>query len=102
MYSHTIFECLIDYKFEVDSNDIERFKKTMSVKDLPNEFIFETNEGLFKVNRKKMEFRILERYYYPSGIGFPSDEQIEYTIMAMYKIASWSGYKVYLDAKYSN
>ena len=102
MYCPTIFECLNDFKFEVDSNDIERFKKTMTTKDLPNEFIFETNEGIFKVNKSKKEFRIIERHYYPSGIGFPSDEQIEYTIMAMYKIASWSGYKVFLDPKYSN
>jgi len=102
MLYNTIFDCLFDYKFEVDNDDIERFKQTMLIKGLPNEFIFETQEGIFKVNNNKKEFRIIQRHYYPSGIGFPTDEQIEYTIMAMYKIASWSGYKVYLDPKYSN
>lgn len=102
MFYDTIFETIIDFKFEVDKDDIDRFIQTMSVKDLPNEFVFQTNEGVFKVNRNKKEFRILERHYYPKGVGFPSDEQVEYTLMAMYKIASWSGFKVFLDPKYSN
>jgi hypothetical protein len=102
MIDDKIFSTLLLHGFNVEDEDIERFHKVMNTRGLPSEFIFETQEGVFKVNRKRKEFRIVKRKYFEFNGRVVLPQEIDYTIMAMYKIASWSGYKVFLDEKYSN
>lgn len=102
MVDDKIFSTLLVMGFDVTQDDIDRFNDVMSSRALPNSFVFETEEGVFKINRKRKEFRIVKRKYFQVNDKIVLPEQIDYTIMAMYKIACWSGYKVFLDEKYSN
>lgn len=102
MVDDKIFSTLLVMGFDVTQDDIDRFNDVMNNWSLPNTFVFETEEGVFKINRKRKEFRIVKRKYFEFSGKVVLPEQIDYTIMAMYKIASWSGYNVFLDEKYSN
>jgi hypothetical protein len=102
MVDDKIFCCIIDFDFDVTDDDVERFRFAIELADAPKEFVFQTNEGIFKVNKQRKEFRVLQRKYNGFGMFIPNLIEVDYTIMAMCKIACWSGYKVYLDTKFSN
>ena len=92
------------FKYEVSKKDIDRFKEAALDSIKPNEYILETQDGLFKINQDKKIFMIVMRKYnytLPEEIE-ESIEEIDYSIMMIYKIAIKSGFKVYLEQKYSN
>lgn len=97
MIEDKIFDSIAIYRFDVEMEDILKFRETLSSVNLPNEITFETKEGIFKINKKKKTFRILHRKYYPNK-SFESD----FVVMSMFKIALWSGYDCFLEDKYSN
>jgi hypothetical protein len=100
MVYDTIFECLFDAKYDVDKQDIDRFVGVMKSRNLPKDFIFETQEGIFKINKKRREFKIIKRKYIDGDYEY--NMKVDYAIMALYKIACWSGYNAFLEIKYSN
>jgi hypothetical protein len=99
-----IFRGLSFMNYKVSDKEIADFKKRAFAKNLPNEYIFETYFGYFKINKKEKTFDILKRKYYNDFelFGYPSDEEIDYATMIIYKVAIRSGFKGYLDNKYSN
>ena len=100
-----MFDNLSLYGMKVKKSDIELFKKRALAPDLPEDYIFETLEGIFKINKTKKEFRVLKRKYFSdelSIIGLPNRQQIDYQIFLIYRIALRAGFKVYLENKFSN
>ena len=99
MYEDTIFMSLEFGMYDVTKEDIKIFLEAVDGSNMPDSFYFETEEGWFKINRPRREFRILKRKEY-----LRSDKNFEcdFTIMAMYKVAKRSGYKCYLENKYMN
>jgi hypothetical protein len=97
MVEDKIFDCIAMYRFDVELDDINKFREALCNESLPNVIIFETKEGVFKVNRKKKSFRILHRKYYPN-----KSLESDFVLMSMFKIALWSGYECFLESKYSN
>jgi hypothetical protein len=91
-------------KISIDKEDIELFEYAVSRDGMPNEFTFESTQGYFKVNVNKKEFRILKRNHYGELVllGYPTDAEIDKEIAFIWKLACRSGYKVYLENKYSN
>lgn len=92
------------FKFEVSKKDIEIFKEATLDCTKPNEYVLETVDGMFKINQDEKIFIILMRKYdytLPEEME-ESIEDIDSSIMMIYKIAMKSGFKVYLEQKYSN
>jgi len=89
---------------EVTDEEIEQFLYAISRKGIPNQFTFETIQGIFRINRKKKEFRILKRSRYDDLdlFDYPTDAEIDEEIAFICKLANRSGYKFYLENKYSN
>jgi len=92
------------FKFEVSKKDIEIFKEATLDCSKPNEFILETLSGMFKIKQDERVFIILMRKY---DYTLPEDldesiEEIDSQVMIIYKIAMKSGFKVFLEHKYSN
>ena len=85
--------------------EIEEFKRLSTSSNLPDEYTFESLEAIIKINRIKMEFRILKRKYYSKENimrGYPSNIDVDLSILMAYKIAKESGFKVFLEPKYMN
>ena len=83
-------------KIEVSSNDVTFFLDSIMDEDLPEDFMFEVDEGIIKINRLKKEFRILKR----NVTNNPCDADIQ--MMIVMKIAKRAGFKLFLEPKYSN
>ena len=92
------------YKIEVEKEDVEVFKFAVNQKGMPDVFTFESLQGYFKIDKIKKEFRILKRKSYGdlTIIGCPTDTQIDEEIAFIWKVACRSGFKVFLENKYSN
>jgi hypothetical protein len=99
-----IFKNIDVYNFDVTDEQVFKFKTETLDKKLPNEYIVESFVGFFKVNKSKKEFRILKRKYYNylDFLNYPKDEDIDNAIFITYKVAIKSGFKVFLESKYSN
>jgi hypothetical protein len=104
MEEDLIFGGLSFMSYNVSDEEIEDFSRRAFAKNLSNEYIFETFFGYFKINKEEKTFKILRRKYYKDFeiLGYPSDEKIDYATMILYKVAIRSGFKGYLDNKYSN
>ena len=92
------------FKYEVSKKDIDRFKEAALDYSKPNEYILETQDGMFKIIQDQKIFMVVMRKY---NYTLPEEieetiEEIDYSIMMIYKIALKSGFKVYLEQKYSN
>lgn len=95
----------LDYfKYEVSENDVNRFKEAALDYSKPNEFILESQDGMFKIIQDEKIFMIVMRKYNYTLLEEieESIEEIDYSIMMIYKIAMKSGFKVFLEQKYSN
>jgi hypothetical protein len=99
-----IFNPLGLYTVHIHDKMIRDFKKQVSREDFPEEFVLDLVEGKFKINKVKKEFRILERYKYSDidDSQFIHDFEIELQVFIAYKVAKLSGFKVFLEPKYSN
>jgi hypothetical protein len=99
MIEDKIFTSLQFGLFKVTKKDIQQFLDAISYKTLADVFVFETDEGFFKVDKVNKVFRVLKRKEKPT-----KEEQMEsdFTVMAMYKIAKRSGFKCFLENKYMN
>jgi len=53
-----IFGKIENFEIQILKEDIDLFKKVLNDKKIPNEFIMQTNEGVFIVNKTKMTLRI--------------------------------------------
>ena len=98
------FGSLEFYNYRVTKYDIDYFKMMALRNDLPSEYVVESTEGFFKVNKDKCEFRILRKKSYDNYIykGYPTDEEINFKIMVIYKSAKKVGFNIFLENKYSN
>ena len=85
--------------YDVTADDIRIFLEAVDSDCMPDCFYFETEEGWFKINRPKKEFRILKRKEHKN---MDKNFECDFTIMAMYKVAKRSGYKCFLENKYMN
>jgi len=83
---------------DVTRKDIYQFLKSINVVN-KDHFIFETQDGFFSIDKKENEFRILKRKDFASQ---KETLESDNTIMMLYKIAKRSGFKCYLETKYSN
>ena len=99
-----IFNNIAFYGMEITEEQVENFKRSIFSKDLPDEYVVDSVEFVFKVNKIKNEFRILKRHYYDTSIflGYPNAQQIDYTAFVAYKMAHKAGLNVFLEKKYSN
>lgn len=90
--------------YKVRREDVSTFIQKANDKFLPDEYIFETLEGFFKINKVKKEFRILKRKQYDDllFLGYPNKSKVDLEIMKIYKIAKRAGFKVFLENKFSN
>lgn len=92
------------FKYDVSNKDIASFKEAALDSYKPNEYILETVDGMFKITQDERIFMILMRKYdytLPDEME-ESVEEIDSNIMMIYKIAIKSGFKVFLEQKYSN
>lgn len=99
-----IFNPLSLYSVKVEEEMVADFKKMVSSDEFPDEVVIDIVEGVFKINKLKKEFRILKRHSYDAEIylGYPNDFQIDLQVFIAYKVAKLSGFKVFLENKYSN
>jgi len=100
-----MFDNLSFYGMKVKKRDIELFKKRALSPELPDEYVFETLEGIFKINKIKKEFRVLKRNYFFDELDMlnhPNKQQIDFQVFMIYRIALRAGFKVYLENKFSN
>jgi hypothetical protein len=99
-----IFGNLHHLALPIHDKMIEEFHRVHEQEFEEDEFIIDSLEGFFKVNRIKKEFRILKRKYYDPEIylGYPSNDEIDRAICILYKVAIKSGYKVFLESKFLN
>jgi hypothetical protein len=100
----TLFSCLAIETFDVTIDDILRFNLAMSDPLIPDEFIFSTKEGEFKINKVKKRFTLLRRFYFDYDVKNAQKKNIEvdYTLMVMCKVAKWSGYDIEFEPKFMN
>jgi hypothetical protein len=99
MVQDKIFMSLDYGVYRVTNRDIAMFLNAIDHDKMPDSFVFETTEGIFKVDRKIKVFRIVMR---KQQKDLESSIEADLTIMAMYKTAKRSGYKCYLEIKYMN
>jgi len=99
-----MFENIDIYKIEISDESVFKFKKQIFDDDLPNEYVVDLLEFVFKVNKSKKEFRILKRNYYDTEVflGYPNKHQVDFATFTAYKTAMKAGFKVFLENKYSN
>jgi hypothetical protein len=99
------FFCPMDiFSYKVSKKEIANFKKAALDSYKPNEYILETNDGMFKITQDERVFMILMRKYeytIPEEMDYDIDE-IDSNVMMIFKIAKSSGFKVFLEQKYSN
>lgn len=99
-----IFNPLGLYTVHIHDEMVEQFLEQVDSEEFPEEYIFDLAEGRFKINKVKREFRILERYKCGDFKGSPysHDFEIELQVLIAYKVAKLSGFKVFVEPKYSN
>lgn len=99
-----IFDPLGLYTVHIHDEMIEQFKEQVNREDFPEEFVLDLVEGRFKINKVKKEFRILQRFKCGDVDDSPyaHDFEIELQVFIAYKVAKLSGFKVFLESKYSN
>jgi hypothetical protein len=90
---------------EPHPREAREFYKFATSSLLPDEYTFETPSAIIKINKEKLEFRILKRKYYSEDSvknGFPSKLEVDMEIIIAYKIAKMAGFDVFLEPKYMN
>jgi hypothetical protein len=99
-----IFNNIAFYGMEITEEQVENFRNQIFSEDLSDEYVVDSLEFVFKVNKSKNEFRILKRYYYETDVyvGRPTPQQIDYVVFTAYKLAHRAGLNVFLENKYSN
>jgi hypothetical protein len=99
MIDDKIFVSLDFQRFQVTSKDISKFLDAIQKNTNSNVFVFETDEGFFKVDKVNRVFRVLKR---KEKFSLEQYHDSDFVVMAMYKIAKRSGFKCYLENKYMN
>jgi hypothetical protein len=104
MVDEKIFYDLNPFFVKVSNDDCKRFMKISLDDNLPDEYVFETKTAWYKINKKKMEFRILCRKNYDmlDFLDYPSVAEIDESVLISYKLAKRCGFKVFLENKFSN
>ena len=101
----TIFNSLDILSIKIELDVIKDFIEVINRDTMPDEFVLDSIEGTFKINKLKKEFRILKRNYYSKrkiALGFPNDYSVDIQVCVAYKVAQASGFKVFLEPKYLN
>lgn len=98
MTNDTIFIDLNFQLIQVDNHDIMTFERAFN-NVFEEVFCFRTPDAVFKIDKVKREFRVLHRYEFQS---LRKSMEHDAVVMALYKIAKRSGYKVFLEPKFMN
>lgn len=91
-----IFSNLCCFNVRVTQKDVDNFIDAISDHWLPDVITFDVDEAMIRIDRKQMEFRILKRY--KTNNQFQSDMLLATAI----KVAIKSGFKLFLEPKFSN
>jgi len=70
-----------------------------------NSFVIETNDFIYKINKKTKELRILQRFYktmVDDSNMYESTDAIDYEVIRLCKIAKQAGFSYFLENKYMN
>jgi hypothetical protein len=94
-----IFGNIANFEIQILKEDIDLFKGVLNDKKIPDEFIMQTNEGVFIVNKRKKTLRIFERKYKNNKL---KKDEIDSSTYVVSKIASKCGFTIFLDTQYSN
>lgn len=94
-----IFGDISNFDIKIKKEDIELFMKVINDQSVPNEFVMQTHEGVFIVNKKKKSLKIFERRYQNQKL---TKNQIDLSTFIVSKIAVKCGFSITLDVKYSN
>lgn len=99
-----IFFDLNPFFVKITNDDCKRFMTISLDENLPNEYVFESKVAFYKINKNKMEFRILRRkdFIQLDYIYFPSKAEIDEAVLISYKLAKRCGFSVFLENKFSN
>ena len=92
----SMFYSLDCLKVDVAKKDIDNFSEAINDKHLPDIIMLKVDEAKIKINRATKEFRIIKRHITKNQF------QSDLLLVAMIKVASQSGFKVFLEPKYSN
>jgi hypothetical protein len=103
-YHDCIFDDLFLYGMEIPEEMVEEFRDKALSDDMPEEYIVDTDEVVFKINKQKKELRLLQRKHYEQDVflGMPSKQKVDFVAMRVYKVGIRAGFKVFLENKYSN
>lgn len=105
IHDDLMFGSLAYLSAEPNPREVKEFRKVATSSSLPQEYTFESLQAIIKVNRIKMEFRVLQRKYYSNESikrGYPSRLDVDIDTMMAYKIAKLAGFEVFLEPKYMN
>ena len=91
-----IFYCLDCLSVDVSDEDVFNFEKTIYDITFPNIVIINFDEAKIKLDRLNKEFRIIKRN--KTTNQYESDMLLVATI----KVAIKSGFKIFLEPKFSN
>jgi hypothetical protein len=91
-----IFYCLDCLSVDVSDEDVSNFEKAIYDITFPNVVIINFDEAKIKLDRLNKEFRIIKRN--KTTNQYESDMLLVATI----KVAIKSGFKIFLEPKYSN
>jgi histidinol phosphatase-like PHP family hydrolase len=103
-YHDCIFDDLFLYGMDIPEEMVDDFKEKALSDEMPEEYIVDTDEVVFKIHKEKKELRILKRKYYDQDVflGMPSKSKVDFVTMRIYKVGIRAGFNVFLENKYSN
>ena len=101
-----MFDDISFYSLEISDEKAKKFFEMIMADDMPNEYQIDLVEFSFKVNKSKMEFRILKRHYRNENHPFyklqPSKQQVDFAVYMAYRTSMKAGFTSFLENKFNN
>lgn len=106
MVKTSIIETNTILYYDVTQEDINDFNEAILNKRTPNEYILETKDGIFKINKEKKLLIVLDRNYKTlvkeNGSLIVYNPPVDFEVMRLCKVAKKLGFEYLLEKKQMN